>query len=85
MFSSMPSNVNFSFFLLDILLAGGGRSGVGIVMGEGDSANESTSARGSGTGLSSLDLFLLRERLWMRLVRLDFVLLEILALASLSS
>ena len=65
MFSSMPSTVNFSFFFLDILLAGGGRSSVGIVMGEGDSANELASSNGSGAGLSSLDLFLLRERLRM--------------------
>ena len=34
-------------------------------MGKGDSAKESTSAKGSEAGLGSLDLFLLREIFWM--------------------
>ena len=61
LFLSIPSIINFSFFLLDILFAGGGKSSVGKVMGKGDSAKESTSAKGSEAGLGSLDLFLLRE------------------------
>ena len=34
-------------------------------MGKGDSAKESTSAKGSEAGLGSLDLFLFREIFWM--------------------
>ena len=55
---SMFSNVNFNFFIcLEMRVAGGGRSAVGIKTGEEDSRTESSSVTGSGAGLGDLDLF----------------------------
>ena len=55
---SMFSNVNFNFFVcLEMRVAGGGRSAVGIKTGEEDSRTESSSVTGSGAGLGDLDLF----------------------------
>ena len=83
MFLSIPSIFNFSFFFLDILFAGGGKSSVGKVIGKGDSGKESSPAKGSEAGLGFLDLFLLREIFTMiEAGRFDLVLLEILSLAS---
>ena len=54
----MFSNVNFNFFVfLEMRVAGGGRSAVGIKTGEEDSRTESSSVTGSGAGLGNLDLF----------------------------
>ena len=55
---SIFSNVNFNFFVcLEMRVAGGGRSAVGIKTGEEDSRTESISVTGSGAGLGDLDLF----------------------------
>ena len=58
MLISIFSNVNFNFFVcLEMRVAGGGRSTVGIKTGEEDSRTESVSDTGSEAGLGDLDLF----------------------------
>ena len=58
MLISIFSNVNFNFFVcLEMRVAGGGRSAVGIKTGEEDSRTESVSVTGSEAGLGDLDLF----------------------------